>query len=103
MAEKETDVIEHLLGLEHEAASLLLEAQTAADKRLIESRTKAEELYKKQHSELISSAEQVLKEECDKITKKHNEDFVSYQNKISASEKDISAFNALLDKLFFAE
>ena len=44
-----------------------------------------------------------LKSECDKLKKNHEEALLSYQNRISATEKDTTAFNALLDKLFFAE
>ncbi len=103
MADNESDIIEHLLGLEHEAASLLLDAQTAADKKVSEARTRAEEAYKKQYGELLSSADVELKSECDKLKKNHEEALLSYQNRISATEKDTTAFNALLDKLFFAE
>ena len=103
MAEKESDVIKHLLGLEQEAASLLSEAQDAANKRISESRTVAEESYKKQYSELLANADVELKSECDKINKNHESSFAAYRDRISASGKDINAFNALLDKLFFAE
>ncbi len=103
MAEKESDVIEHLLSLEHEASSLLVDAQTTADKRVSEARARADEAYKKQYGELLSKADVELKSESDKITKNHEAAFSAYQNRISASEKDVPAFNALLDKLFFAE
>lgn len=103
MAEKESDVIKHLLGLEQEAASLLSEAQSAADKRISESRAAAEEAYKKQYSELLANADVELKSECDKISKNHENSFAAYRDRISASGKDVTAFNALLDKLFFAE
>ena len=103
MADKESDVIEHLLELEQEAASLLMEAQTTADKRISEARAKADEIFKKEYSSLISSADANLAEECDKINKKHDEAFSAYKDRISNTEKDIPAFNTLLDKLLFAE
>ena len=103
MAGTESDVISHLLGLEQEAASLLMEAQTAADKRISESRAKADEVYKKEYTALIEAAEKAVNEEREKINFNHEEAFSAYKKKLESCEKDVSAFNALLDKLFFAE
>lgn len=102
MAEKEIDVIEHLLDLEHEAASLLLDAQTEADKRTAEARSRADAAYKKEYAALIEKLETEYKEKSSEITSKHDVDYEAYKNRISASSKDIPSFNKLLDSLLFS-
>ena len=58
----ETDVIGHLIDIEHQAAELLLDTQTEADRRITEAKAKADAMYKEQYESMIAEFENKYKE-----------------------------------------
>ncbi|AEE17126.1 hypothetical protein [Treponema brennaborense] len=99
----ETDVIGHLLNIEHQAAELLLDTQTEADRRLTEARAKADAEYKTQYEQLIRRLEAEYAAAAAEIEKNHSGIMHEYRNTVDATETDPVSFGALLDSLLFTE
>src|SRR5574344_2620995 len=99
MAEKEAGVIGHLLDVERRASGLMLDAQAESDKRIAAARSKADGLYKSQYETIIAGFEKDLSEKQSAVTAEHDAAIAGYNQKIEASQKDVPAFNKLLDKL----
>ena len=99
----ESDVIEHLISVEHEAASLMQDAQIEADKRISVAKVQADELYKKQYEQLILELDAQYEKRSAEITQKKDADFRAYQENIERLQTDEASFNTLLDSLLFAQ
>lgn len=99
----ESDVIEHLISVEHEAASLMQDAQIEADKRISAAKVQADELYKKQYEQLILELDAQYQTRSAEITQKKDADFKAYQENIERLQTDEASFNTLLDSLLFAQ
>jgi vacuolar-type H+-ATPase subunit H len=97
----ETDVIGHLIDVEHKAAALLLDAQTEADKRTGEAHKKADESFKAQYTELVNEFESNFAKKTEELTSSHDNIISKYRNDLLLQEKDFVSFNNLLDNLLF--
>ena len=97
----ETDTLGHLIEIEHKAASLLMDAQTEADKRTAEARSQADADYKAQYETLVSQMEADADERMQAISTEYDARFDTYKAAIGNCTQDTAAFNALLKKLLF--
>ena len=97
----ETDTLGHLIEIEHKAASLLMDAQTEADKRTAEARSQADADYKAQYETLVSQMEADADKRIGDLKEKHNVLFSAYRNELASCAQDTAAFNDLLKKLLF--
>jgi len=97
----ETDTLGHLIEIEHKAASLLMDAQTEADKRTAEARSQADADYKAQYETLVSQMEADADKRIGDLKEKHNALFSAYRNELASCAQDTAAFNDLLKKLLF--
>ncbi len=97
----ESDVIGHLISVEHEAASMMQDAQIEADKRLAAAKVQADDAYKKQYEEIIRELENKYQVCTSEISQKKQEDFKKYQEEIQQLPTDVVSFNKLLDSLLF--
>lgn len=97
----ETDTLGHLIEIEHKAASLLMDAQTEADKRTAEARSQADADYKAQYEILVSQMEADADKRIGDLKEKHNALFSAYRNELASCAQDTAAFNDLLKKLLF--
>ena len=97
----EIDVISHLMNVENQAATLIFEAQTVAEKNISDARATAENLYKQKYENLINDLESDYSEKIQKILKNNKNSFNEYQQKIQDLPQDIESFNKLLDTLLF--
>ncbi|QTQ11351.1 hypothetical protein HRI96_03545 [Treponema parvum] len=102
MEKDEMNAIDHLLGVEKTAMQLVSDAQGEASKRLTSARAQADEEYKKKYSILIDKLEKDLQTRISEIKASHNEALDSYKSGVSKIQKDVFAFNALLDSVLFA-
>lgn len=98
----ETDVIGHLIDIEHQAAELLLDTQTEADRRVTEAKAKADAMYKEQYESMIAELENKYKEEATAVENGHDTVMKKYCDSVDCTATDTVAFNALLDKLLFS-
>jgi vacuolar-type H+-ATPase subunit H len=94
-----SDVILHLLEEEKKAASLLVEAQTEADKNVAKARAEAGEKYKTRFEQLIKRLEDSYAKETAVITNDYTTNMEQYRSKLGGIAVDTGAFNALLDTL----
>ncbi len=97
----ETDVIGHLIDVEHKAAALLLDAQTEADKRTGEAHKKADESFKNQYSKLIDDLESKFAKKTEELTASHETLISKYRDDLLLQKKDLVSFNSLLDNFLF--
>jgi len=99
----ETDVIGHLLEIEHQAAELLHDAQIEADRRIANAKNNADLEYKELYNNLISDFENNYTTIITKINQQHEKtmnDFISNLNNFST---DVVSFEKFLDSLLFTE
>ncbi len=99
----ETDVIGHLLDIEHQAAELLLDTQTEADRRISEARTAADAEYKSQYEQMIIELDAWFAEQSRVVTSEHSVLMDTYRSSVDNTQTDVESFNRLLDSLLFAE
>ncbi|MGI5174117.1 hypothetical protein H0R92_11045 [Treponema sp. OMZ 840] len=97
----ETDTLTHLIEIEHKAASMLMDAQTEADRRTAEARMQADSDYKRQYEDLVSQMETDTETSISELKEKYSAGFSAYKNELAACPQDTAAFNGLLKKLFF--
>lgn len=100
---EETDVISHLIEVERQAATLLMDAQAEADNRIAAAKTKADEKYKTGYEKAVAGVETEYKAAVDEIAVKHDEVFSAFVDEVKAVPKDEQAFNSLLDNLLFGK
>ncbi|MFA6856209.1 MAG: hypothetical protein WCR31_03275 [Treponema sp.] len=103
MAETEVNVINHLLNVEHQAAGMISEAQSEADKRIAAFRTQSETEYKKQYDEIISKLEEDYKTRTDDIVHNHIESIRQYKSDVQNTAQNNESFNKQLDVILFSD
>ncbi len=97
----ETDIIGHLIDIEHQASSLVLDAQVEADQRIAEARAKADLQYKELYEDLVHSMELQTSEKISDIKLSYEQKSLDFSQKITKITKDIPAFEEMLEKLLF--
>lgn len=97
----EFDVIGHLIDVEHQASSLLLDAQAESDKAISAAKVKADGIYKEKYEQLINELESDYSNYSNEITKKHTDDLNQFKEKISKTALSIDDFNKYLESLLF--
>jgi hypothetical protein len=102
MAEKDVNVINHLLDIEHQANGMITEAQAEADKRLNAFRTRAEADYKKQYEEIIAGLESDYKTRTEEIARNRTEAVKQYKADVVNTVQNKEAFNKRLETLLFS-
>lgn len=101
--EADISVIEHLIDIEQEAASLLFDAQTEADNRVKVARTAADSEYKKGYEVMISEMEASFADAKAITQQKHDEEFNQYKDSVNNFPKDTAGFETLLESMLFGE
>ncbi|MBP7479502.1 MAG: hypothetical protein KA785_03565 [Spirochaetaceae bacterium] len=97
----ETDIIGHLIDVEHQASSLVLDAQIEADQRIADARSRSDTQYKELHENLINSLEKQAGEKILDIKQSYEKESNDFSQKITKTPKDISAFEDMLEVLLF--
>ncbi|MCH5290598.1 MAG: hypothetical protein J1D88_02415 [Treponema sp.] len=99
---EDADVIQHLLEVEREASTLLLDAQKEADKKNADARARAETQFKNAYSAIAATIEADEVAAKKSISQKHDKDLAAYRDGLHALEKDTDACNTLLDSFLSA-
>ena len=101
MTMNETDIIGHLIQIESEAANMIMDAQTEADRRITEAKKKADDLYKEKYDNLINSLEANLQESKSKIDLEYDNLFNEFKENITTVSQDKRMLNQKLDSYLF--
>lgn len=99
MAGKEADVITHLLEVESQASALIDDAQTESSRRILSAKQKADESFQAKYRELVEVLENDYSQKIKSLDENHRKAFEIYQETIRNSNKDVDAFNSMLDKI----
>lgn len=97
----EMDIIKHLLEIEKTASEMIDEAQIEADRRLSEARAKYNAEYKEKYDVVIADLEKEYNKSVKDLENQHTEIINQYKESLESKEKNIDAFNSLLDTCFF--
>ena len=97
----ETDIIGHLIQIESEAANMIMDAQTEADRRITEAKKKADDLYKEKYDNLINSLEANLQESKSKIDLEYDNLFNEFKENTTTVSQDKRMLNQKLDSYLF--
>jgi len=95
----ESDVIEHLVGIEHKATTLLDDATKEAQHRIAIAKSTAEKQYKEKYEKIIEKLEKEYTVKTSLLTDKHTENIKMYKKAIQNFNMDKKGFQNLLDKL----
>lgn len=98
----ESDVIGHLLEVEHEATDMLLNAQRQADEKVAEARMKCDREFLAKNSSMLAQLEADEKSSKEKIASVYGEKISQFKSQLESSARDKNAFNLLLEKELFA-
>lgn len=99
MAEAESNVIGHLIDVEHRASELVSGAHAEADKRILQARMRSESEFKTAFEKIIAREEESFAKNAESVRESCATELSDYKAKISSTPKTVSAFNALLDKV----
>ena len=95
MAEKETDIISHLLSVEQEAAALLQEAQVEADRRVSAAKAEADATFKKEYAVLVKNIDAEYEAKRKETVQRCDTQLAEYKARLAALSVDTAAFNTL--------
>ncbi|MGL4986737.1 MAG: hypothetical protein ACRC5H_06315 [Treponemataceae bacterium] len=96
------DLIGHLIDIEHQAASLLFDAQTEADKRLAQLRFDADMAFKAEYEKIIADEEKILEEQTAQIDAVYKAKMDAYYESVNSFPLNQKAGMLLLDSLLFS-
>jgi len=91
------NTLDHLLQIEAQAAALVNDAQTEADRRIHENEEKNRAAYEEHFKAEIQTRETSLKKEKEKIREQYNKAIEDYRKEVSAINVNTGNFSALLN------
>ena len=97
------NILQHLLHLEAEAASLVDGAQAEADRRLSESEKQSRILFDKSYSEEIERLEAAFADEISAVRKKYNKQLEDYREELMNRSLNKAAFTVIAEKYLLEE
>lgn len=95
----ESDVIGHLVEVEHNASDLLDNAQKEAQHRIDKAKVSADAQYNAAYKDIIAKFEESYSVKTEAQKKVHSEEIKKYKKQIESLQKDEEGFSLLLDKL----
>lgn len=93
---EEVDVIQHLIEIEKEAATLIAEKQKEADKLISEARTQSEAQFKEKYSIIVQELEAENQAKKESINQKYRSDVEEYKENLSKTAKNQKSFEESL-------
>ena len=93
----------HLLKIEAEAAVLVNDAQTEADRRIHENEEKLRAVYEERFRVEAQGREASLKVEKDKLKEQYQNAIDEYRKEISGINVDVERFTSLFNKYIAGE
>jgi hypothetical protein len=100
---EESDVLQHLLHVENEAASLASDAQAEADRRVSERERRARESYSAAYGSRVAELEAEYQREAASIDAGHRRILEQYREELDRRHTDESRFSSLVHALLFED
>ncbi len=97
------DIIHHLLAVESEAASLALDAEAEADRRVAERERAARSVYDAAYSARVAQLEEEARREAEAVLNEYRQDLEAYRASLEKAPTDGGSFTRLVENLFFGE
>lgn len=98
---EESDVLQHLLDVENEAATLAADAQTEADRRVSERERRAREIYSERYGSRVAELEAEYEREAATISADYKRLLDRYREELDRKHTDESRFSSLVVDLLF--
>jgi len=96
-------VLDHLLTIEAEAAALVKDAQTEADKKITEAEKQNRAAFELRYQEKAAEQEGEFQRELQKARERCQTELSDYGKKMESVTPDITHFTAVLESLFSGE
>ena len=97
------EILNHLLKIESEAAMLVNDAQTEADRRVTEAEKQCRSAYEERYQTELTRLEGEFQKYREQIRRQYLEEIDAYRKKVSSVNIDTEAFAALMDRLIAEE
>jgi F0F1-type ATP synthase membrane subunit b/b' len=99
---EDQDVLHHLLKVESQAAALASDAQTEADKRILEADKEGRAVYEAGYAEAQTEREAAYKEAMAAVRNSYQAELQAYRKKMDELKMDKNAFFSLADAMLFS-
>jgi vacuolar-type H+-ATPase subunit H len=97
----ERGILQHLLGVESEAAVLVDDAQTEADRRVAEGEKESRARYDERHSQEAERLNEDFAKEVLSIKEDYRKQLEAYQEGLADTPVRQDAFSSLVERLLF--
>lgn len=95
------DVLQHLLEVEKQASSLVLDAQAEADRRIAEYEGQCKERFEAAYHTRIAEIEKEYSEHIERIKKQYTAELAAYKKELDGQAVEYREFSLLMDQLVF--
>jgi F0F1-type ATP synthase membrane subunit b/b' len=89
------DILNHLVGIEAQAAKVVQDATASANRRIAESEQAFQQDYNKRHEEGVAQIEADFKAKNEELETDYRKQLDEYRTKIDAQTHDVDAFKKL--------
>ncbi|CEM60797.1 hypothetical protein DWQ65_05940 [Treponema phagedenis] len=96
----DNEILSHLIDIEKQAASLLSDSETEAEKKLATAKFAAEEEKKKIYNEIVAEQEAQFEAQKKIIDEKKQHAYDKIHSDLTSLKRDTAAFTAFLDSYF---
>ena len=97
------EVLGHLLKIESDAAALVNDAQTEADRRIAEAEKQNRASYEERYHAELKRLENEFQKCRELVQQQYQEEIDTYREEVSSVNVDVNAFSVLLDRLVAEE
>jgi len=97
------DILHHLLEVESEAASLAMDAEAEADRRLAEREKTARSAYEARFGSRAAELEEEFAREAEAVVAEYRSELEAYRVALEGSATDAGRFSKLIEVMFFGE
>jgi vacuolar-type H+-ATPase subunit H len=97
------NTLDHLLKIEAEAAALVNDAQTEADRRIRENEEKNRAAHEERFKVEVKAREEALTKEEEEFRKQYRDALEKYRGEISGVNVDVPRFSALFNEFLAGE
>lgn len=98
---EESDVLQHLLHVENEAAALAEEAQAEADKRVAEQERHSRESYLARYGARVAELDAEFEKESSSLAAAYQKSLDAYRDELERRPVDEKRFAALVNETLF--
>ncbi|MCR4900608.1 MAG: hypothetical protein K5907_07315 [Treponema sp.] len=101
--QEEINVIQHLISVEKDAATLIDDAVKEADARTAEAKNKSNTQFKQQYDECAAALQKEFEHTVEQKKSEHNKSIEQFKADLENQLKDYNEFNKVLNGLLFGK